>query len=304
MKEIFSYLFMLILIIYLSLSVQAGDGNVIFSIEDPVEDDCGPCYYNYPTNKVFAPYRDLFDIKRFTVVDSNDNYLFKFHFTKITDPWDSNYGFSMPLIELYIDNAEGGCKDLFKEGANIKLASGHPWNKLIKLSGWWVRVFTPEDRNKDMIDLSLNTEKLSWNIENCRVEVNDNIIELELKKELIGQLSNSFIYILVGSFDPFGLDHFRGIQREKSSWSFSVEQDTNIKYAPRVIDIILPSNKKQEEVLGDFQDDYCQIYPVKVTGMTGNINIIKKNVPYIAVMVIFLVIIIMNKDNIFKHTNR
>ncbi len=304
MKELFSYLFMLILIIYLSLSVQAGDGNIIFSIEDPVEDDCGPCYYNYPTNKVFAPYKGLFDIKRFTVVDNNDNYLFQFHFTKITDPWDSKYGFSMPLIELYIDNAEDGCKDLFKNGANIKLAPGHPWNKLIKISGWWVRVFTPEDRNKDMINLSLNTEKLPWNIENCKVEVNDNTIILELKKELIGQLSDSFIYILVGSFDPFGLDHFRDIQSEKSSWSFSVERDINLEYAPRVIDIILPANRKQEKLLGNFQDDYCQIYPVKVTGVSANINIIKNNIPYIAIMVIFLVIIIMNKDNIFKHTNK
>ncbi len=302
MRNIFSCLLIfLLLVIYLSLPVIAEDKNAIFTIEDPAADDCGPCYYNYPTDEVFHPYEGLFDIRKMTIIDNNDKYLFKLYFTEVTDPWESKYGFSMPLIELYIDNEKGGCKELFKDGANIKLDPNHPWNRLIKVSGWWVRVFTPRDKNDDMINLTTNAEKFSRNIENCLVEVNENIIIMELEKKLIGDLADSYIYILVGSFDPFGYDHFRGIKKTKSLWNFSAEQNINLEYAPRVIDIILPFSRKQQEVLGSFEDEYCQIYPVKVIDKTENIILIRKSIFYIIMVAIFSAIIIINKDEIFKY---
>ena len=109
---------------------MAENTNTIFTIEDPAGDDCGPCYYSYPSHEVFHPYKGLFDITKMMIIDNNNTYRFKLYFSNITDPWSSQYGFSMPLVEIYIDNGKDGCRELFKEGANVRLDPEHPWNNL------------------------------------------------------------------------------------------------------------------------------------------------------------------------------
>ncbi len=304
MRVILYSVLIFILTICFSFSLQADGGNIIFSVDDPAGDDCGPCYYNYPTNKIFSPFSGLYDIRNFSLIDDNENYIYEFHFTEITDPWNSRFGFSMPLIELYIDNDSGGSTKLFEEGANIRLDPEHPWNKLIKISGWWVRVFTPADKGKNMIDLSAETEEFPQNVENARVETKDNVIRVELGKELTGDLTGAKIYILVGSFDPFGFDHFRGLKQKKSSWSFSTDKEIYIDNAPRVVDIILPPGKEQSKVLEDFTEkNFCQVYPVKIKSGIQGMNLIRNDIVYLGLILLLMILIIFNKENIFKHIN-
>ena len=151
-----------------------------------------------------------------------------------------------------------------------------------------------------MVALTTNAENFTRNIKNCKVEVDNNVIDVELKKDLIGDLANAHMYVLVGSFDPFGYDHFRSIKKSKSSWNFYSQQDIDLNYAPRVIDIILPSGREQREVLGSFENDFCQIYPVKISSGFAS-DIMMTDIVYFGLIVAFAIIIIINKDNIFKH---
>ncbi len=293
----------LLFVICFTCYAGAEDG-VIYSTTDPAGDDYGPGTYEYPENKVFKPYQGLFDITGFKIKEEDENYIFIFDFGKITDPWDSKFGFSLPLLELYIDNEAGGEDSLFQEGANIRLDHDHPWNKLIKISGWWVRVFSPGDLSEENDKFLFEADDFPGTIDDCDVEVIDNRINVRINKKYIGPVSGSYIYLMVGSFDPFGLDHFRDVNSDSSDWAFYFKGDGNPDFAPRVIDLLLSSRYDQKEILANFdEENYCQIYPIRVVNNTNKMGVFSVNTLfYIAFIFLIMVIVFMNKNTSFSHT--
>lgn len=273
MKKLILLSGVVVVIVMFSSSFVWGQEEIIFSVQDPVADDFGPGSYNYPTADIFKSMEGLFDITSFKIAEDNQNYIFIFEFKKLTDPWQSKFGFSLPLIELYIDNEKGGSTELFRKGANINLNSNHPWNKLLKISGWWVRLYRPEDKGKEATNFSKASQS-PWDIKNCEVKVTGEKIKLKIPQEKIGSLSNTWIYVLVGSFDPFGLDHFRGVKKSLSTWYFADFSDNNLKYVPRVIDVVLPDGQKQKKVLSNYDDNYPVLKPIKITGFSNSRNLI------------------------------
>ncbi|MFW5985924.1 MAG: glucodextranase DOMON-like domain-containing protein [Halanaerobiales bacterium] len=254
----------------------AGEGSkLLYEATDPAGDDFGPGSYSYPTHQVFNPHQGLFDLTYFSIESRGNSYIFTFTLGVLTDPWDSHYGFSMPLIQIYIDNERGGSTELFREGANVRLQEEHPWNKLIKISGWWIYVFSPGDRGQDVIDFTLEGQQLPWEIDGYKIEiVNKNKIVVHIKKDIIGPLAGEYLYLLLGSFDPFGLDHFRAVRNEESLWYFYDQDLKQPDKAPRVIDILLPEEKDQQELLADYGDRYAAVYPVKIVSPTAEDRIL------------------------------
>lgn len=247
--------------------VSSEELEVLAEFTDPAGDDHGPGYYAYPNHDVFAPQEELLDLLSFSLKrhPGEQYYRFKFEFARLTDPWDSRYGFSHPLIHLYFDTEEGGSTELFREGANVRLNPDYAWNKHLRISGWWVRLMTPDDDPWDMVrDLNIDAETSPWDIEEARISVEDGFIRLDLPREKLGRLAGSRVYLLVGAFDPFGEDYFRGIRQQPSNWSFFAAQEVNLDYAPRVIDYLQEEEGVQERILADFADDYPEINPVKI----------------------------------------
>lgn len=290
-KGFFPIIITLIMVLSLFNMVKAAEEDqVFFSITDPTGDDYGPGTYKYPTNEVFRFHKGLFDITGFSVKRDGEDYLLRFSLKKLTNPWKGKFGFSLPLIQLYIDNQEGGSTELFKEGANVRLDPRYPWDRLLKISGWWVRAYQPEDRNKEVN--FWNAEENPWDVSDARVEVEGNDILVRLKGEVTGKMENARVYLIVGSFDPFGPDHFRSVERELSSWSFADLTHDNLDKAPRVIDLVLPANRDQAEVLGDFVDDYPLIYPFQIRE-SGNMFIsLNKHLYFLLLLIIPLVIVV------------
>lgn len=69
-EPIFIYIgFMLI--VFLSIPILA-QGNIIFEVEDPLNDDYGPGTYQYPTNEAFHG-EGFFDITYFSIEDLGKN---------------------------------------------------------------------------------------------------------------------------------------------------------------------------------------------------------------------------------------
>jgi carbohydrate-binding DOMON domain-containing protein len=288
------------LLFFLSSMILAGDYQKIFSIEDPVGDDYGPGTYYYPTDDVFKTAKGLFDITSFSISESEEDYLLVFEFSKLTDSWQSKFGFSLPFIEIYIDNQKGGSTGLFRSGSNVRLDSRHPWDLLITLSGWWVRAYKPDAREKEA-DF-WNTDENPWDVKNATVEVEDNRILLYLNKEVTGQLKGSYLYLLVGGFDPFGPGYYRNISNQYSRWSFADPEHEDLGYAPRVIDIILPEGKEQKSVLADFGEDYPLVYPVRITCTKGLFPYLKLLIPIIFLLI--LLVFIMYKKPLVSHNNK
>lgn len=255
--------FFLFIISVFNTDLVTAEPVILLEIEDPAGDDYGPGAYKYPGHEDFSE-EGLFDIRCFSILDLGEQYEFNFLFEKINDPWHSKYGFSLPLIEIYIGKSGMGSSELFREGANIKLDYRYLWSTMLKISGWWVRAYRPEDR--------LTQEENFWDVENHPADIKNVVVAVEgnnirvvIDKEVVGELQSSHFYILVGSYDPFGTDNYRDISKSPSPWYFLDTSNKNLEYAPRVLDIILPTGMDQKEVLGNFEDGYPVIVPIKVS---------------------------------------
>jgi carbohydrate-binding DOMON domain-containing protein len=304
MKKLFFFLIFIALITIFSINIKSyANTNIILSVDDPAGDDFGPGTYKYPTDKTFYPYKGLFDIIKFKIIRDMDEYVLFFTFKNITDPWEGKFNFSLPLLELYIDNIKGGSVDLFKDGANVRLDPKYPWDKLIKISGWWVRSFVPEDRERNEDDI-FNFENNPWDVKDFQLKRRDNTIILTIKKELTGSLENANIYLLVGSFDPFGFDHFRGVENESSSWKFFDSANNNVDYSTRVIDIILPAGKKQEKILRNNKDDYPMIYPLKVEKPNLFNSYVNPHIFIFIIISIVSILLMLNNKHKNRHNNK
>jgi len=273
----------LIFLTSFNMAIQAED-DVLFSRIDPAGDDYGPGNYKYPQHQVFQKGEGLFDITGFKIIELEETYEFQFEFTKLVEVWNSRYGFSLPLIEIYIDNEKNGSTELFENGARVRLNSEYPWNKLLKINGWWISLYTPDDRGKNVVDFSVTGDDVPWVLKNPKISVEKNQIKLQIKKEKIGSLKNSYLFILVGGFDPFGYGHYRGVRDETNRWFFAAEGEENIENAPRVIDLIVPPEYNQVDILSDYEENYPQIEPV----YTGEKNKFIANGYYIYLILLIL----------------
>lgn len=148
-------------------AVSAEEQKVIFNHLDGVGDDYGPGYYSYPQNRIFQNKGHLFDLNAITIFELENEYKFRFSFSKLTDPWGAEHKFSLPLIEIYLDNQAGGSNQLFDKGANVSFTNDFYWNKFLKISGWWVRIFNPNSKKENSLninDLSLSSPASKKNI--------------------------------------------------------------------------------------------------------------------------------------------
>lgn len=231
----------------------AEETNLLFSINDPVGDDWGPGTYTYPTFKHFEPYRGLYDLTQFTIRDLDTDYLLEFTFDEIRDPWRSKYGFSHPLLQLYIDNQPGGDTSLFRQGARVSLDPETEWDQLLNITGWWVRAFRPTDREEvESMKIFWDDTKNPFDLEAAIVKTEGNLIKVQLPKEVVGDLEKAKFILLVGAFDSFGHDYFREIKETKNDWYFGGNSQGEL--GPRVIDLLVPEDYVQEEVLMPRED--------------------------------------------------
>ncbi|OEG61934.1 MAG: amylopullulanase [Halanaerobium sp. MDAL1] len=239
----------IICLFILPAAVRAEDYRVIFNHLDAAGDDYGPGDYQYPQNHIFQNKGHLFDLQAATIFESESEYKIRFSFSNLTDPWGAEYGFSLPLLEIYLDNDQGGSNQLFHSGANVSFNPDFKWNKFIKISGWWIRVFNPNSQKENILninELSLNEPGTNNNFTLNKVE---NDIILRMPKSEINSLQNSKMIVLVGSFDPFGYDHFRSLSNSKSYWQIYSEVEIPAAGAPRVLDILVPGGSSQRKVL-------------------------------------------------------
>ncbi|RAK08939.1 glucodextranase-like protein [Halanaerobium saccharolyticum] len=239
----------IICLFILPAAVSAENYKVIFNHLDGIGDDYGPGDYEYPQNHIFQNKGHLFDLKAMTIFEGENEYKIRFSFSNLTDPWGAEFGFSLPLIEMYIDHQSGGSNQIFHEGANVSFKENFNWNKFIKISGWWVRVFNPNSEKENLMninELSLSDPDSNGNLSLSR---KDNDLFLKIPKSEIDSLEKSRIVVMVGSFDPFGYDHFRSLSRTKSYWQVYSENEILDSKSPRLLDLLVPGGQSQKEVL-------------------------------------------------------
>lgn len=292
-------MFFAIFLFLLTSAAAAEEFRVIFNHLDGLGDDYGPGHYQYPRNYIFQNKGNLFDLKSLSIFESEKDYKFRLAFSNLTDPWSGEYGFSLPLIEIYIDNQKGGSNTLFHSGANISFETDFKWNKFLKISGWWVKLFNPDSRKESILninDLSFSEPISSKNI-NLTKKANDIFLLIPKTEVNLGQ--NSKIIVLVGSFDPFGYDHFRSLSNNKSYWKIYSEINISDSDNTRVLDILVPGGRSQKEILKgelpkipylEIEFESKEIEPTLVDYLMP-INKISLSILLLYIIIIFFIII-------------
>ncbi|MFN2364692.1 MAG: glucodextranase DOMON-like domain-containing protein [Halarsenatibacteraceae bacterium] len=279
MNRKFVLIFLLILVFlpgltYAEDSLDKENVDTIYYGVDSVDDDYGPGSYRYPGHRVFDPGKGHYDLRTFEIQDIGEEYRFIFELGKIENPWEGIYNFSHQLIHIYFDlNSPSGQADLFRSGARVKLNSNFFWDYHLQLSGWWLRMMTPDDDPEDLIRdiLNIDAEVSPWDIDNANIKVSESKILLDLSKDYLGDIRGSRFYLLLGGFDPFGKDNFRPVKDYATNWSFFYDQNLdnnsnqfNHTEATRVIDYFYPESDYQENHLGINSSEMEALDPVKI----------------------------------------
>jgi len=248
-KSLRIIIILIICLLYLTSAVNADDYKVIFNQIDGVGDDYGPGDYQYPQNHIFQNRGHLFDLKSLTIFEGKADYKLRFSFSNLTDPWGAEFGFSLPLIELYLDTQSGGSNQLFYDGANVSFNNEFYWDKFLKVSGFWVKLFNPDSRKETILNINDLSLMIPSSTDNISVNREGNFIFLKVPKAKINLTQNSKLIVLIGSFDPFGYDHFRSLSNRKSYWQIYSENNSTNSKSTRVLDILAPGGLSQKNIL-------------------------------------------------------
>ena len=123
-----------VILLNTSASMAFDPKNIL--LKDPTGDDKGPGTYSYPTGAEYT--KGSFDMTQIQLADKGADIEIKITITgKIADPWNSKSwggnGFSLQLIQLYINSKKGGFLDSLP-GINVKFPKGQAWDKVVFIS--------------------------------------------------------------------------------------------------------------------------------------------------------------------------
>jgi len=226
------------------------EGKVLADVKDPEGDDHGPGSYTYPTDSVFKP--GVFDLLRFRLLEENDWYVMEFQFKNLGgNPWNAPNGFSLQIIEVYLDFKKGGNTSAIKmfsngPGSNVRLDPNHPWDVALRIAGW--------DYGNLIV---LPNGKVIKGEMAISADPTRNTIIVKLPKEYLN-ISDYGLYIsvLTGSQDGYGPDKWRDVAVKAEQWKLGGGNADAIiaGVAPRVIDELVPPGFKptQEEQLSSY----------------------------------------------------
>lgn len=249
------------IVLYKLAQRQYNTERVVFTMNDPREDDHGPGTYKYPIDSIFDPKKEHFDLIRFSFSAYRNNYYFNMTFPLVTNPWGAAEGFSHTMVQIYIsDDANSGRIEPFKPGANVLFEPANPWKYLIKV-------------------VSFNKTAVYWASDfagaggrdrgvTARLQPDGRTIRVTVPKELLpGDPYKWKYYVLVGSQDGLGPDNFRVVKAKAGQYNFGGGTDTD--YSPNVIDLLAPP-KEQEKTLGSYSITNKSQAIIKAVGPSGS----------------------------------
>jgi len=229
----------MIFLLYVPKVIAVGE-EVVFEMQDPIGDDCGPGNYTYPTNIAFSPGKSHYDLVNFKVSEDDEHVFFDFEFSLIDNTWQADEGFSHQLIDLYINTGnEEGRTDAFKQGPNVSFSPEYPWNMYIRIAPWRSSFFhsCSNIQNEDLnIRPYFNVERIP----------STNIVRATIDKKLIGDVDENWnYYVLIGAYDGYGLDCYRPVEKESGLWTFGGASESG--KSPNVIDILAEETGKHSQ---------------------------------------------------------
>jgi len=237
-------------------------GTVLADITDPEGDDHGPGTYTYPTDKVFKP--GVFDLLRFRMLEQTDGYVMEFYFKDLGgNPWNAPNGFSLQIIEVYLDFKDGGNSSAIKmfpdgPGSNVNLDPDHPWDVAFRIAGWdYGNLIVLPNGTVYQGEMQISADPAR------------NAIVVKVPKRYINISDDRDVWgvVISGSQDGYGPDKWRPVAVEAEQWKVGGADPEAVinNVAPRVMDELVPPGFKptQEEQLSSYDAKSGKLATVK-----------------------------------------
>lgn len=174
----------------------------VLSILDPAGDVIGDGTLKPPTAGV---YRNLasFDLQRVTV-SADEQLTLIVEMGSLANPFDLPLGFSLPVIEIYLDSgAEGGESELLP-GSGMNLPAENTWDLAVRLSGEQAEAYRWSETGLESVTPTVS------------VEGNELTVRTPFPRP-----ERPRIYAMTGLYDLFGSARWRPLDRSESPWAFS-----------------------------------------------------------------------------------
>jgi len=220
-------------------------GKELFSIANPC---------TYPANKVFSE-KGLFDLLKYTIYDSGNNWQLAFDFTALPNPWNGPQGFSHPVTLLFMDAVPGGKITLPKEveAAQVRFDPDHPRSVFVRIAGWPAygrHLWTADGRGPYLVGVAADPKR--------------NRVLVSIPKEIVPDI-RGWHYVIIASQDGYGKDYVRAIGKTPGGWTGGGCPDP--MWAPQIYDYLASEGTSQDEVLAAYDPaakHYAVIYTVEV----------------------------------------
>lgn len=252
----------------------------LLNVTDPSHDVTSPEII--PTVHVLGnPDTAVFDVEKLEILEG-DTFSFALDMRALDNPWDLPYGFSFPIIEVYLNNHASDANDDIKgallEGSGMRLADDEAWEYAFKITGDGLIVYRVV--NQQAQDVS-DTLQASLERQGSRL-----IIKTQLP-----MFDDYSLYGVVGSYDPFSQSGWRDLS--------SYQPDSNTSQLA-VLDIIASEADIQAKALQT--NTLPRIYPAKRN--TGWLRFVVAGISLLATAFLFQIVMALRKRSRQRHAEQ
>ncbi len=236
------------------------NSKLLFSFNDPKNDDYGPGSYTYPLSAVYKANPYMFDIIKVRIYEIGNFYRFDVEFKgKIVRSWPGytghRNGWLFNVAEIYIDtdNKWGSGHKNAALGRNISFTPESYWEKMVFINPVANDIMINEIRNKtDDLEFA---ESLNDIIFPANTDIYGYTLSATINKSEIGEYNDKWgIQVLSTVFDGSSSSNtFYNKRIYKSSSDSNFGGASDIFGAPNVLDIIVPPGASQKEILSKYR---------------------------------------------------
>lgn len=264
-------------------------------INDPLGDDYGKGRVVYPEDPMYNP--GIFDIMEFRVAQEEDNYLFTIAVAgkiEFVDHREFQYSyhlaedFILPLIHIYLDQdrISGSGFTSLVPGVNATLAPENAWEKLVIVAAMPERYLAELQRVQPEIAYYTHIpDKIS-------ISKNKKEISVAIPVKILGEGAGDWGYSVLMMSQEFSQTimknvYIREVKSTASLHNFGGgEGGLFKKIDSNIIDLIVPANMNQRQILSSYQEDSQQlatiyaVYPgSRVQERTAQVGEVKQITP-------------------------
>jgi hypothetical protein len=218
-------------------TVTVPDFNItkgIISFIDPVGDMYGPG--NFKLSEWIEDYKGNLDIRRVDADENVEERVITIELSSLDNPYDGPLGFSMPVIDLYIDvnNRSGVGRTRMLKDRNAYTSPEDAWEYCITINGWEKAIYNTTGRKigEPVVSVSPLSRTINIFIEKELIPASVNNWGI-IPVLLAGDNNGDVVKVAPDTGD--NTEDYRGRK---------TESDTNI------IDVVLPYGYRQNKILG------------------------------------------------------